>query len=375
MRPAAARAPGKAILFGEHFVVHGAPAVACAIDRHVTVSTEPLQSGTVRVDSPLGAPCEAPLDGDMPGSLPAPLAAVCHIAMSAAGRAGTGLKVSVDSEVPLGSGLGASSAWCVATVAAVRAATGEEWGRDGVEDAALKAERAAFGRASGVDTAACTHGGFGVYRAGGPDAGWRPLSAGRPLRLVVADTGRAHSTAEMVGRVSRFRDENRAEFDMMADESARIARYGELAIGGGKVAALGRCMSESHALLSRIGVSTVEADALAEAAEKAGSPGAKITGAGGGGCVIALPAPDSGGEHAVMDAMKDAGSTLLFATDAGAWGVRELLAGGGRALPRYTDTASAADSKSSGRAPKSPYRGGGSLDAAGGGRIGLCGFR
>lgn len=334
-RPAAARAPGKAILFGEHFVVHGAPAVACAIGRGVTVSAEPLRSGAVRVDSPLGAPCEAPLGGDMPGGLPAPLAAVCHIAMSAAGRAGTGLKVSVDSEeVPLGSGLGSSSAWCVATVAAVRAATGEEWGEDGVAEVALDAERAAFGRASGVDTAACTHGGFGVYRAGGADAGWRPLGAGRPLRLVVADTGRAHSTAEMVGRVSRFRDENWAEFDTMAGESARIARDGKMAIGGGKVAALGRCMSKSHALLSRIGVSTDEADALVEAAEKAGSPGAKITGAGGGGCVIALPAPVAGGEDAVMGAMKDAGSALLFATDAGTRGVRELLAGGGRASPR-----------------------------------------
>lgn len=333
-RPAAARAPGKAILFGEHFVVHGGPAVACAIDRHVTVSVEPLRDGTVRVDSPFKVPCEAPPGGDMPGGLPAPLAAVCHIAVSAAGRAGTGLGVGVDSELPLGSGLGSSSAWCAAAVAAVCAATGEECGEDVVAEAALEAERAAFGRASGVDTAACTHGGFGVYRAGRPDAGWRPLGAGRPLRLVVADTGIAHSTSEMVGRVSRFRDENRAEFDMMVDESARIARHGEMAIGGGDAAALGRCMSESHALLSRIGVSIVEADALVEAAKEAGSPGAKITGAGGGGCVIALPAPGAGGEDAVMDAMKNAGSTATFATDAGARGVHELSAGGGRASPR-----------------------------------------
>ena len=344
-RPAAARAPGKAILFGEHFVVHGGPAVACAIGMGVAVRAGPLAEGAVEalwedgdpsvlVSSPLGEwRGDAGGGRGPPGVLPAPLAAVCRIAMSAAGRAGASLSVSVDGDVPLGAGLGSSSAWCVAAVAAVRAAIGEECDRDGVAEAALEAERAAFGRASGVDTAACTHGGFGVYRAGGPDAGWRPLGAGK-LRLVVADTGISHSTAEMVGAVSRFRDGNRAEFDAMAGESARIARRGEQAILGGDAAALGRCMSESHALLSRIGVSTCESDALAEAADKAGSPGAKITGAGGGGCVIALPAPGAGGEDAVMYAMMDAGAEQLFAIDAGAEGVRKFSAGRGRALPR-----------------------------------------
>lgn len=326
MRPAAARAPGKAILFGEHFVVHGSPAVACAIGRHVTATAGPLEGGAVRVEAPPWEPAEAPLGEDMPGGLPAPLAAVCGMAASAAGRAGTGLRIAIDSELPLGSGLGSSSAWCVATAAALRAALGEECSMDGVHAAALEAERAAFGGASGVDTAACTYGGFGSYTAGGQDAGWMPLVAGGPLRLVVADTGKIHSTAEMVGAVSKFRDENRAEFDMMAGESARIARYGEAAIGGGDTAALGSLMSESHALLSRIGVSTGAADALVEAAKGAGSPGAKITGAGGGGCVIALPAPGAGGEDAVIRAMKDADSSLLFATGAGTNGVRVVPA-------------------------------------------------
>ena len=321
VRPAAARAPGKAILFGEHFVVHGSPAVACAIGRHVAATVGPLERGAVRVDSPLGGPVEAPLGEDMPGGLPAPLAAVCGMAASAAGRAGAGLHVGIDSELPLGSGLGSSSAWCVAAAAALRAALGEECSMDGVHAAALGAERAAFGGASGVDTAACTYGGFGSYTAGGSDAGWRPLDAGGPLRLVVADTGKIHSTAEMVGAVSKFRDENRAEFDMMAGESARIARYGERAIGGGDTTALGRLMSESHALLSRIGVSTGAADALVEAAERAGSPGAKITGAGGGGCVVALPAPGAKGVRFVVNAMLSAGAIRCFDTNAGVRGV------------------------------------------------------
>ncbi len=321
VRPAAARAPGKAILFGEHFVVHGSPAIACAIGRHVTATVGALERGAVRVEAPPWEPVEAPLGEDMPGGLPAPLAAVCGMAVSAADRAGAGLRVAIDSELPLGSGLGSSSAWCVAAAAAMRAALGEECGMDGVHAAALEAERSAFGGASGIDTAACAYGGFGSYTTGGPGAGWRPLDAGGPLRLVVADTGKIHSTAEMVGAVSRFRDENRAEFDMMANKSTKIARYGEVAIKGGDTAALGRLMSESHALLSRIGVSTDAADALVKAAEGAGSPGAKITGAGGGGCVVALPAPGSRGEDAVMKAMENAGSPLLFATGAGTKGV------------------------------------------------------
>ena len=321
-RRAAAAAPCKAILFGEHFVVHGSPAVACAVGRRVSAAAGPLRRG-VRVESPLGPACEAAtLGSDMPGGLPAPLAAVCRIAMSAARRRGAGLCVRVDSRVPLGSGLGASSAWCVAAVAAVRAAFGEECGAAGVAAAALRAERASFGNASGVDTAACAYGGFGVYRTGGwAGAGWRPAASGGRLRLVVGDTGMRHSTAEMVGAVSRFRDRNRAEFAAMSDESASIARKGERAIGGGDVSGLGRLMSESHALLSRLGVSTGEADALAEAATGAGSPGAKITGAGGGGCVIALPGPGKAGEAEVSKAMLDAGAAGCFAADAGVAGV------------------------------------------------------
>ena len=318
IRRAEATAPGKAILFGEHFVMHGAPAVACAIGRGVTVSAGPMRGGGVRVDSPLG-PADAPPGGDAPGGLPAPLAAVCRIAVQAARRAGAGLRVGVDGGVPLGSGLGSSSAWCVAAAAAVRTALGEGCDVGDVAVAALGAERAAFGGASGVDTHACARGGFGAYSVEG---GWRQLKAGGSLRLVVADTGSPHSTAEMVGAVSRFRDENGAEFDAMAGESARIALEGERAIAAGDAAALGGLMSESHALLSRIGVSTGAADALAGAAARAGSPGAKITGAGGGGCVIALPGPGREGERRVEEAMLSAGAAGCFATDAGARGVR-----------------------------------------------------
>ena len=322
VRPAAARAPGKAILFGEHFVVHGGPAVACSIGRGACATVEPMLEGDgVRVDSPLGS-CEARAGENTPGGLPAPLAAVCRIAASAADRAGAGLRVKIDSRLPLGAGLGSSSAWCVAAEAAVRAALGEERSAGGVAAAALEAERAAFGAASGVDTAACAHGGFGSYRAAGSGAGWRPLGAGGRLRLVVADTGEPHSTAEMVGKVSRLREKKRAEFDAMAEESAGIARRGELAVGGGDASELGRRMSEAHALLARLGVSTGAADALAGAAENAGSPGAKITGAGGGGCVIALPGPGKGGERRIAEAMAAAGAADCFATDMGVRGVR-----------------------------------------------------
>lgn len=325
VRPARASAPGKAILSGEHFVVHGAPAIACAIGRGASASAEPLREKVVRVESQVWPACEVRLGEDMPGGLPAPLAAVCGMAVRAARGAGAGLRVAVDSRVPLGSGLGASSAWCVAAAAAVRAAVGEGLDAAGAEAAALESERGAFGMASGIDTAACARGGFGAYSMEG---GWRPLDGAGRLRLVVADTGRPHSTAAMVAAVSSFRECNRAEFGAMADESAGISRRAEQAISGRDRSALGRCMSEGHELLSRIGVSTDAADALAAAAEGAGSRGAKITGAGGGGCIVALPGPGKDGERSVKEAMLDAGAEDCFATDAGAEGVRVRVRAG-----------------------------------------------
>lgn len=319
---AVATAPGKAILFGEHFVVHGMPAVVCAIGIGVTVTAGLLPSA-VRVDSPLGSYRAAGAGEGVPGGLPAPLAAVCGISMEAGRRAGTGLRVRVDSGVPLGAGLGSSSAWCVAAAGAVQAACGEAGAGPpsaaGAAEAAVRHERASFGRASGADTAACAHGGFGTYRTGG--LGWRRLGAGCRVRLVVADTGQAHSTRRMVEAVSRFREESRAEFDRAAAAAGRIAARAAAALRAGDVPAIGRLMSENHTLLSGIGVSTGRADALAEAAREAGSPGAKITGAGGGGCVIALPAAGRGGEEAVAGAMRGAGAAECFAVDAGVAGL------------------------------------------------------
>lgn len=318
---AVATAPGKAILLGEHFVVHGAPAVACSIDRTVAATARPLPRRAVRIDSPLGA-CEAAAGEGMPGGLQGPLAAACLIAVSGAQRAGVGLHLSIDSCVPLGAGLGSSSAWCVAAAAALRAATGEEAGADSVAAAALDSEKAALGSASGVDTAACAYGGFGAYCAGGGVVeGWRRIDAAERLRLVVADTGVPHSTPRMVGAVSRFRDQNRPEFEAMAGESARLAQECERAVRSGDTLALGRCMSKSHALLSRLGVSTGTADTLVKAAGAAGSQGAKITGAGGGGCVIALPGRGKDGEEAVARAMRSAGAAECFVADAGVQGM------------------------------------------------------
>ena len=322
---AAATAPGKAILVGEHFVVHGTPAIACAIGMTVTVTAGLAPPPAVRVVSPLGTHAgDSTGAGSMPPGTPAPLKAVWRIGAEAAQRAGTGLHMTVDSGVPLGAGLGSSSAWCVAAAGAAQAACGRGAAgappAEGAAEAAVRHERAAFGGASGIDTSACAHGGFGTYRAGG--RGWELLDAGCGMRLVVADTGQPHSTRGMVEAVSRFREERRAEFDRAAGAAAGMAARAAAALRSGDSPALGRIMSENHELLSAIGVSTGRADALAAAAVDAGSPGAKITGAGGGGCVVALPGAGEDGEARVARAMRGAGAAECLAVDAGVAGLR-----------------------------------------------------
>jgi mevalonate kinase len=293
-------APGKVYLFGEHAVVYGEPAVPCAIERRARVTAQERDSGlrvnaadltldgfTVEYD---GEAAERP-DVDVSDSLVD--AAIGYVneavaqARDAAGVTDVGFDITIESDIPLGGGLGSSAA---VVVAAIDAATREL----GVAlDAAELAERAyeveyavQDGDASRADTYCCAMG--GAVRVEGDDCRQIPAP---DLPFVIGYDGGTGDTGRLVAGVRSLREQYdfaRHTVDAIGD----LVRQGESALEAGDVAELGRLMDFNHGLLTAIGVSSRSLDAMVWAARDAGAMGAKLTGAGGGGCIVALDETD-----------------------------------------------------------------------------------
>jgi len=294
-------APGKAYLFGEHAVVYGEPAVPCAVDRRATVAVEAREDDHVRVtaeDLSLdgftveygGAGDDRP-DVDVPGGLVE--AATSYVdaavaqARAAADAPAAGFDITVESEIPLGAGLGSSAAVVVAGIDAATRELGVELDRRDLADRAYRVEHEVQdGQASRADTFCSAMG--GAVRVEGDDC--TTLDA-PDLPFVVGYDGTSHDTGELVAGVRSLRE----EFGFAADTVEAIGdlvREGERALADGDVETLGRLMDVNHGLLSALGVSARSLDNMVWAARESGALGAKLTGAGGGGSVVALDAED-----------------------------------------------------------------------------------
>ncbi len=303
-----ASAPAKAILFGEHFVVHGVNAILCAIDKRVKVTTVKTDEREIRINSGIGS---IRLDPDSPSAGRfGPFVFLAKRAIKEFGHAG-GLEITIDSEIPAGVGLGSSSACCVAAAASVmglfvRHSRGE------ISRIAAEAERTMFGGASGADSAACTYGGIIEY---GTKAGHTAIDADSGLELIIANSGQVHATGQMVSRVDEFRRKNPGTFSSLCKkESALVARAKGL-LSGGDLASLGAAMSENQRYLEAIGVSGEKMRAMIDVADRT-CHGSKITGAGGGGCIVAVAAPQRINES-ICNLRKSAPECFLARIDFG----------------------------------------------------------
>lgn len=269
-----ASAPGKVILFGEHAVVFGEPAISAAISMRTVVTATPSDSSTMN---------GAPLREDA-GSYP----------FHALRITGSGAhSLTVRSDIPPGAGLGSSAALTVAVVGALR----NEYSRAAVAETAFSVELAAQGRASPVDTSTSTHG-SGVYvdQKEGDNLLWS-IAKGDvrwhihhldvpPLSIVIGFTGRGAPTGPLVANVHRLY----AKFEVARNairEIGNVSAEARKKLRAGDVVGLGGLMDLNQKLLSIIGVSSPEIERLLDAVRPF-SYGAKLTGAGGGGSIISL---------------------------------------------------------------------------------------
>lgn len=292
-RKSKASAPGKVILFGEHFVVHGTGAILCAIDRRAEVTAELTGDGIVAIESGIGSMTSE--QGRPISDIAPELRPFYHLAD---GRGG--MRINIDSEIPVGAGLGSSSACCVAGAAAVLALDGNAT-REGVLKLAVEAERTMFENTSGADCAVCTYGGIGRY-----DRSWgfAKMDADIGMDIVIADSRMSHSTDEVVERVRVFTEQNAEDFAAMCREESEIIDAVQAMLEAGDLRGLGRMAARNQALLGRIGVSNDTLDEMVRIGQDA-SLGAKITGAGDGGCVIAIT--DGAGTRMAMERFKEEG--------------------------------------------------------------------
>lgn len=279
---ARASAPAKVILFGEHFVVHGAPAILCAIDKRVTVAARTTNSQAISVRSALGS-IEIPTTTDT-ADVDARLRPFVYMIREvvAGSDRGGGVSLEISSDIPVGVGLGSSSACCVAAAGAVSALFGCT-DRATITSRALDAERLVFESVSGADTAVIASG--GIIRYCGGDI--TQIKTDADFEFLVANSGQVHSTASVVGRVRQFADDNADRFAELCKNETELVGRAESAIRQGDAEALGALMRENQGHLKEIGVSTQALDGMIDTANKMGF-GAKITGAGDGGCIISL---------------------------------------------------------------------------------------
>jgi mevalonate kinase len=259
---------GKLILLGEHAVVFGEPALAAGIAAGVRAEATP---GEGRIAVPAWGLYANVGDGSQVGTAAERLLERLGV---------RGLDFRLEAEIPARAGLGSSAAMAVAVA---RAAAG------GASDSELleavgAAETVFHGAPSGIDAAAALHGGVGTFRK---SEGWRPVAMRQKMRVCVGLSGKPRDTRAQVEAVGRLCARTRVA-RRLVETLGEVTQAGIEALALGDIDTLGRLFDLAHGLLAGLRVSSPELDALTHAARAAGAIGAKLTGAGGGGAVIAL---------------------------------------------------------------------------------------
>ncbi len=283
-----ASAPGKVILFGEHAVVYGEPAIAGAIDLRIRVRAEKTaKSLKITSETKDHRYVEKAVD----------------VVFEHLGEA-TGLMIDISSDLPPASGLGSSAAVSVATIAAVANLLGHDLGKNEIARLGYKVELGVQGAASPTDTYTTTHGGIQYIQP--RKKGFTPIQASLPL--VVGYTGIERSTKELVAGVRKLRDAYPELVSPLIKNIGMVTRQARKSLEAGED--VGDLMNINHGLLEALGVSNDALSRLVHASREAGARGAKLTGAGGGGCMIAYT---PGRYRDVINAIEGCGSTAMKA--------------------------------------------------------------
>jgi mevalonate kinase len=300
-------APGKIILFGEHAVVYGRPALAVPVTQvsataKVIAASHPgiwIKAPDISLSSDLSL-----LDPDNP------LVATIRLFFSLLTiTTPPQLSVQITSTIPIASGMGSGAAVSVAIIRAMSLYFQIPLSDNRVSTLAYEIEKIHHGNPSGIDNTVITYS-KPVYYVKGHQV--EIFSVDSPLTFVIGDTGIPAPTRESVSDVHRLWELDMPGWNRVFDEIGNIVNQAKLKIENGDQKAIGDCMNNNHTLLQRLTVSSKELDNLVEAARRSGALGAKMSGGGRGGNMIALT--ENKNAPAVTEALMSAGAKRTIVT-------------------------------------------------------------
>lgn len=300
---------GKAILFGEHFVVYGFPAIAAGISSVTTAKLTRVRSfGHTLVDNRPAMPgYKEKKYEEQKTSLENILK---HLNIDTTRM---GFQIDLEGDLVCASGIGASAASCVAIVRSLNDEFKLGLNDEQVNEAAYEGEKGYHGTPSGLDNTVSTYGGLVWFErdlSGGPPK-FERLNLKKAVHLVIASTGITASTTVVVGAVKIRKEADPKWFDSISEKYNQVVHDGKDALIQLDLPKVGELMNKNHELLQELSVSCEELDNLVKVARENGAIGAKMTGTGRGGNMIAL-APDE-------DTAKQIAESLEKARAAGVW--------------------------------------------------------
>ncbi len=276
-----ASAPGKVILFGEHFVVYGVKAILCAINKRVNVTAEKTKENKISIKSNIGNLSLEP--NKIISEINSPLKPFYYLANKMIQNQNTGIEIIIESNIPRGVGLGSSSACCVAGAAAIsrlfKKTTKEE-----ILKLAIEAEKTIFENTSGADCTVCTYGGIMKYDKGN---GFDKIEYKPNFHLVIANSNMEHSTESIVEKVKKFKEKDEIEFTTLCDMESELVKEVLELLKENNIKKLGEKAIQNQEYLEIIGISNNKLREMIQIGQNK-SFGAKITGAGDGGCIFAF---------------------------------------------------------------------------------------
>ncbi|MDH3696203.1 MAG: mevalonate kinase [Nitrosopumilus sp.] len=276
-----ASAPGKVILFGEHFVVYGVKAILCAINKRISVTAEKSEENKISIKSNIGNLTLEP--NKLISEINSPLKPFYYLANKMIQNQNTGIEIVVESDIPLGVGLGSSSACCVAGAAAISRLF-HKTSKEEILKLAIEAEKTIFKNTSGADCTVCTYGGIMEYDK---ENGFDKIESEPNFHLVIVNSNIEHSTESVVARVREFKEKNETKFATLCNNESKLVKDVLGLLKENNIKELGCKVIQNQKYLETIGISNDKLREMIQGGQNE-SFGAKITGAGGGGCIFAL---------------------------------------------------------------------------------------